>query len=461
MRKKITTSLMALSLMAQSLGCVAADKPTVSQNFGSVRVRGTLSQTKVLQGSDGLIYLQVDMEGAEKNIRRERKPTDFVVVLDRSGSMGDEKKMNYAHRAINSLINQLQATDRFALVAFDSQVETPIYMTYATTPNKSRFQQIVNQIEPRGGTNLSDGLLQGISQVQASQRDRAQRMILISDGLANEGITDTASIERIAAGAVRDTFAISTIGVGIDFNESLMAGVADHGRGNYYYLEKLAMLDKVLSDEFHKANQIVASDVRIEMELGDGVVLTDASGYPYFQQGRQIVVEPGHVYGGQKKSLFLTFQLPTGSPSLRPLGKVRLTFNADDRKQEVILVGNDVRISCLPGERRQEVLSSIDKNVYEKAWTENNYGKFLKENAAKVSQGDQAGALSTIQVYRDELEKAYQAAPTPGMKQKLEALEPQKTQVQEAFSSSDAATATKKLSKDLQYQGIQKQRSGE
>ncbi|QQR81703.1 MAG: VWA domain-containing protein [Deltaproteobacteria bacterium] len=308
MKTKLTTLLIAASLMSQSVACMAIEKPNTFQNVGGIKIKGSLSQTKVLQGSDGLIYLQLDMEAPERSGRSERKPTDFVIVLDRSGSMADEKKMDYAHRAIDSLINQLQPTDRLGLVAFDSVIETPIHMSYASSGNKSRFHQIVNGIEPRGGTNLGGGLIQGITQIHESGNGRAQRMILISDGLANEGITDESELRRIAGDATqsfsKSALSISTVGVGIDFNEHLMASVADHGHGNYYYLEKLAMLDKVLSDEFTRASQIAASDVRVNLELSDGFTLTDASGYPYHQEGRRIIVEPGHLYSGQKKSFF-------------------------------------------------------------------------------------------------------------------------------------------------------------
>ncbi len=474
--KKLIASLTAAVALVQSAACVAIEKPQpTGQTAGGVRVKGSLSQTKVLQGSDGLIYLQVDMDAPEKrwDVSSLRKPTDFVIVLDRSGSMADERKMDYAHRAIDSLINQLQPTDRFGLVAFDSEIETPITLTHASYGNKSRFRQIVRGIGARGGTNLGGGLLQGIAQIQSAvnfARDpmnRAQRMILISDGLANEGITDETELRRIAGNAAskdssNNTFSISTIGVGIDFNEHLMAGVADYGHGNYYYLEKLAQLDKVLADEFHRASQIAASDVRVELELGDGITMTDASGYPYRQEGRRLTVEPGHLYGGQKKSFFITIQVPTHTPFMRPLGTVDVVFRTlekGDQPYRVNLVSPEVTIACLPAEKKQEVLSSMDKKVYEKAWTENNYGHYLRENAAKVGAGDQAGAIESIHNYRDRLQQAYEAAPTPGMKQKLEALKPQEAEVRGAFSAPDATTATKRLGKGLQYEGIQNQRN--
>ncbi|MFO1519613.1 MAG: VWA domain-containing protein [bacterium] len=442
----------------------STEEPTVPawKSEGNVRVKASLSQTKVVQGSDGLVYLQVDLEAPEKASRNaeERKPTDFVVVLDRSGSMGDAKKMAYAHRAIESLIRQMNGNDRFAMVTFDDSVETPIELSYVSSPQKENLIARVNSITPRGSTNLGGGLLRGIQLVEASrQAGRADRLILLSDGLANVGVTDPQELNRIASRAVSGEFVISTIGVGLDFNENLMASLADYGAGNYHFLEDLASLEKVLSQEFYGASQVYARNLDLKLSLSEGVEVIDASGYPISREMGSVFVRPGLLYQGQKKTFFVTLKLPTQYTYYKPLGDATMRYDVEGRTYTASLFSPELKVACVSTERREEAVHSIVPGVYNQAWTQNNFGRFLKDNAEKVNKGDENGARDTIRAYKAKLSSAYQAAPSPTMKKQLDDLDKMESQVSGAFSSPDKETELKRLGKTYQYEGIQKQRT--
>lgn len=433
----------------------------VWKQTGQVWTRASLSQTKVVQGSDGLVYLQIDMTApnSQKN-DAQRKPTDFVIVLDRSGSMADARKMEYAKKAVESIINQLQDGDRFALVDFDSVVETPIPLAEVSSSGKNRFLAALGTIDPRGGTNLGGGLLKGIDEIKTAGRKagHAQRLVLLSDGLANEGITDQNELNQIAARSVSGEFAVSTIGVGLDFNESLMASLADYGNGNYTFLEELASLDKVLAQEFYGASRVVAGDLRVDLDLEPGIELVEAAGYPVAREGGRTTIRPGHLYGGQKKTLFVTLRLPTDRGYSRSLGHGSLSYAINGRSETVSLFQEDLKVACVPPEKKDEAIASIAPGVYKEAWTQNNYGALLKANAEKVKSGDRAGALGGIGAYRAKLEEAYAAAPAPEMKQQLDGLKHLEGEVNDAFSGPDQEMKAKRLSKGYQYQGIQQQR---
>jgi len=429
---------------------------------GQIKIRSGLSQTKVIQGSDGLVYLQVDLEApAGEAGDKNRKPTDFVIVLDRSGSMADYRKMEFAKKSIDSLINQLKTGDRFALVDFDSVVEVPIALTEVTEAAKGRFREKVRSIEPRDGTNLGGGLIAGIDIIKGAGRQsgHAQRMILLSDGLANEGITDTSELSRIAEKAVSGEFAVSTIGVGLDFNENLMSSLADHGNGNYTFLEDLSTLDKVLAQEFYGASRIYASDLKVKLNLSQGIEAIEASGYPIEREGNTATLRPGHLYNGQRKTFFVTLKLPTSTLYTKGLGTGSVTLSLKGRDQTLSLFGNEFQIACLPVEKKAEALASIAPDTFKEAWTKNNYGKLLKANADKVKSGDEAGALGTISSYRSKLEEAYAAAPAPEMKQQLDDLKRVESEVRDSFTGPNKDEKAKRLSKSYQYQGIQKQRT--
>ncbi len=432
------------------------------QQQGKIKLRTGVSQTKVLQGSDGLIYVQVDLEAPEEanKVAKERKPTDFVIVLDRSGSMGDAKKMDYAHRALESLVGQLKPEDRFALVSFDDVVETPIELGAVSSGNKEQVLSTIRAIDPRGSTNLGAGLVRGIEILTAARNSgKAHRLLLLSDGLANVGVTDTRELSKIAAKAVSGEFVISTIGVGLDFNENLMSAIADHGTGNYHFLEHLASLDKVLADEFYGASRIYASNLKLNLKLDPTIELVEASGYPLSKEGPFVSVTPGPIYAGQTKTFFLTLRLPTDKTfSAKSLGTGSLSYQVEGASYTAQLFGEELRVACLPAEKKQEVLGSIVPGVYGEAWTQNNYGRLLKDNAEFVGKRDKGGAVTAIRDYKSKLKAAYDAAPTPAMAKQMEGLDRMEKEVDEAFAAPDSNTSLKRLGKGYQYQGIMNQR---
>ncbi len=430
------------------------------QTQGKVKVTTGLSQTKVVQGSDGLVYLQIDLEAPEGNSQaKQRKPTDFIVVLDRSGSMADAKKMDYAHRAIESLVNQLKPEDRFALVTFDDLAETPIELGQVTAENKEKVLSTLRSIDPRGSTNLGAGLQRGLDLINtAKYSGKAHRLLMVSDGLANVGITSTPELSKIAARAVSGEFTISTIGVGLDFNENLLASIADHGTGNYHFLENLSALDKVLAQEFYGASQIHASALKLNLQLDPSIEVVEASGYPIHKGAGTTSSIPGPLYNGQKKTFFVTLRLPTNQTFTKALGGGTLSYEVEGKTYTAKLFGEEIKVACLPQERSKEALSSIQPKVYQAAWTKNNFGRLLKDNAEHVGRRDEAGALGSIRAYKSKLAEAYSYAPAPEMKAQMEELDKMEGEVGGAFNAPDSDTSLKRLSKGYQYQGIQKQR---
>ncbi len=137
-----------------------AIRPLGGLQQGPIQVRPRLSQHKVVRGSDGLLYLQLDMEAPHQEMATEQRPlTDFVVVLDRSSSMSGAKKMDYALQAVKSLIGQMKGQDRLALVTFDNEIETVAPLTNLGAAKKAEILQKVATITPRGSTNLGGGLI--------------------------------------------------------------------------------------------------------------------------------------------------------------------------------------------------------------------------------------------------------------------------------------------------------------
>ncbi|MBU0504872.1 MAG: VWA domain-containing protein [bacterium] len=434
------------------------------QYAGLVRSKANLSQTKVLQGSDGQVYVQIGIEALDdvSHIKSKmRTPTDFVVVLDRSGSMESSGKIDYARQAIVSLLKQLDASDRFALVTFDSIVETPIGMTTVTSENLTTLITKVQSISTRGSTDLGSGLEQGIHVLKnaVGKKNQAKRIILVSDGQANVGITDTVSLSQIAAKAVPGEFVVSSIGVGLDFNETLLASLADYGTGSYYFLENPSKMETVIAKEFYGASDVFAKNLKIQFNLASGIQVVDVSGYPVVNQGMSKIVKPGHLYRKQTKTIFATLKVPTNNLYSEALGNVILSYEIEGKMHAVKLIDNDVTIACLPIEKKKDVIASIDKDTFGEAWASNNYGQFMKDSASYIREGKYEEAKGNIKKFKEKLSGAYAAAPSKAIADQMQELDEFEGDMEtELKAGSMSGADQKRLSKQLHYEGGMKQR---
>lgn len=410
-----------------------------------------LSQTKIVQGDDGQVYLKMVLESDAVAIASgERKPTDFVVVLDRSGSMSEKNKMDYAHKAIASLIQQMNASDRFAMVTFDSRVETPIALQFTKSENKNELIAKVNQVTPRGGTDLASGLVEGVAFLKGANSDkkRAKRLILISDGHANVGETNPHVIGQMIKKESSGEFAISTLGVGLDYNERLLANVADHGMGNYHYLSQLSAMDKILEDEFYSASRIVVQNLMIRFKAGD-VKLADASGYPIELKNGFYEIKPGHLYEKQKKVLYLNLAVPTDKVQSYQLSEAVLSYDFKETNHRVDLLEKPILLACLEKEKRDEAKASIEKDVFADAWNNYEYGGLLKSASSDVQTGAKGKARSKISNYKKRLQKALSEAPSPKLQQQMADLE----KMEEDIDAAEDEVAQKSLGKGYHYKG--------
>ena len=260
---------------------------------GIVTLSGHLAQDKVLSGSDGMVGLSLTLSADDvlDPAERDGRPVDLVIVLDRSGSMGGQKIAHAKEAALN-LLGKLSKRDRLALVSYSAGVQRHADLLPMSATNRMLLASAIGGITANGGTNLGAGLKNGIDILMAGQKDnRMAKLILISDGLANQGITDPTALSAMAAVAVERAFGVSTVGVGHEFNEQLMTAIADRGAGRYYYLEDPAAFAAVFQREFYKTRAVVATSVEIRVPVSDGMTVVDAAGYPleFKNAGRGLV----------------------------------------------------------------------------------------------------------------------------------------------------------------------------
>jgi Ca-activated chloride channel family protein len=266
-----------------------------------------------LSSNGGTVYLHLTVNTPNIGPVR-RRPMNLSVVLDRSGSMGGEK-INYAKQALTTLIDQLTGEDILSIVVYDDRID--VLREAGPVRDKWELKRLVESVYARGSTNLGGGMMEGFRQVERNRkREYVNRVVLLSDGLANQGITDPHQLNQIARRYRSSSIVLTTMGVGLDYNENLMVGLAENGGGNYYFIESPNTLASILRKEFNLMSSVVAQSAVIEMTLGSGVHVNDVIGCEYRPDQGRVVLPVGDLYSGESREFTIAMQVPHGTGSL-------------------------------------------------------------------------------------------------------------------------------------------------
>lgn len=247
-------------------------------------------------------FVLVELDAPPATTRRKREPVNVAFVLDRSGSMGGQK-IELARQAIETAIGRLLPEDRFAVVAYDEHIDVVVESTPASREAKDGAIGRVRRIDARGSTDLGGGWLNGAEQVAIAQATAGgsgvHRVLLLTDGLANQGITDPAELARHAGELRARGISTTTFGVGEDFDETLLQGMADAGGGHFYYIERPEQITDLIASEVGELLEIVARDAAIEITAPDGMTIGTLSPYRFEQRGSRSVLLLGDLVAGQ------------------------------------------------------------------------------------------------------------------------------------------------------------------
>ena len=265
--------------------------------------------------SGGTAYLQISLSASDV-VRPDRRPMNIACVLDRSGSMGDARKIEYAKQALLRLIDQLTSQDIFSLVIYDDVIEVPFPAGYVES--KEALRRLVDRIDPRGSTNLGGGMTEGFRQVERNLRkESVNRVILLSDGLANRGVTDPNELKRIAGRYRERAISLTTMGVGLEYNENLMVDLSQAGGGNYYFIESPFSLASIMSGELNTLSCVVVQNASIVLTLGHGVRVNDVIGCDHREAGNTYIVPVGDVCANDHREFTVELSIPEGTGLLK------------------------------------------------------------------------------------------------------------------------------------------------
>ncbi len=428
-------------------------KPAPNSDIG---FHGRVDRTSVMQGGDNHVRVELVMNAPDSaSVIATDQPTDLVVVLDKSGSMSGEK-IQYAHAAVRELISRLRDQDRFALVAFSHESQVQIPLEYATSERRREWLQRVNQIAAGGGTYMHPALAEATRIVEAERgQSRIPRIVMISDGLTSGEPQD---LYTQARRAIPGEFTISAVGIGSDFNETLMSALADHGTGNFYYLEDVSALSWVFNSEFETARETVATGVTVEIKPDSGIEVVDAAGYPLERSAGKVLFRPGTLYSGQERRVWVTLRVNGNATETVDLGEFFLGFNRDGAAHRLV-VDDLPKIAWV--KTQEEYVSSIDRESWEEGVATEGWFGLRQRVAEMVKGGQKAEAMDEIDTFYRE--NAALNAPMQSKKvdERLDEAQELKATVAEAFVGDDTADKQNKLGKSLYSTGLEGRRVGD
>jgi len=223
-----------------------------------------------------------------------RAPINFAAVLDVSGSMQGEKLAN-AKVAVHQAIKYLHEGDIFSLVTFSSQVACPFEPKPVHSGTSQNLERALGEIQATGMTALDGGLELGIAKALIHKQD-TNLVLLLSDGQANVGVIDLEVIGQRAFQARQAGMTVSSLGVGLDYNEALLAEIATQGGGRFYHLATPHEIPAYLAGELGEVVALAARDVKIELTIPSGATLVPlTAAYPVQQNGGHALVSVGDI----------------------------------------------------------------------------------------------------------------------------------------------------------------------
>lgn len=308
-------------------------------------------------GKSVLLRIMVALTAPNDTTQERSKPLNLALVLDRSGSMTGDK-INNVRKATQTIFEMMNPEDVFSLVAYDSQVEevvSPVKVGQARG-----VEERIAGLEPRGMTCLSGGYELGCSlAVNNSPQEYTTRVILLSDGLANQGVTNPDALAKMSASTLQRGISTTTIGVGSDYNESLMGRMAEHGGGGAHFVERAEDAKSVFEEELGYLKRLAASMIKVNFKPSEAMeAFAQLNSYKEIVPGSFLV---GDAYQGKTKCLVLEVRVTAGGPGKLLLGEVDVTWQpASGSSGEVKHLMVPVAIKAVPAAEYKAVAPDQD-----------------------------------------------------------------------------------------------------
>jgi Ca-activated chloride channel family protein len=289
-----------------------------------IQVDAALATPVMLAEKKQTAYLQVGLIGFR--LKKENiAPINVALVIDKSGSMQGDK-IRRAKKAANMALDLLRKHDIISVISFDHRVEVLLPATKAT--DKEIIHKAINRLRAGGSTALFDGVKKGAQEVRKFlEKDRVNRIILVSDGKANVGPDSPQELGNLGASLGKEGIAVTTLGLGLGYHEDLMAQLAEKSDGNHAFIENATDLARIFKYEFGDLFTVVATDVNITITCAEGIRPVRVLGREADIQGQQVQIVLNQLYSEHQKNVLLEIEVPsTKADQKLTLAKVKTVY---------------------------------------------------------------------------------------------------------------------------------------
>lgn len=398
------TSTVEARPLSRSAGVVALE---VVPQFERVDVRKLPKDLNLLVRLRG--------EGAAA---KERPPLDLAVVLDRSGSMGGDKILAVKQAALD-LLKELKPGDRLTLISYSDDVTVHVERLTMDAAGAETVRAQVLPIQPTGGTALGPGLIRGIELLTTAKRSERElaHVMLFSDGQANIGEQSPEVLGARASDSFKLGTSISTLGVGLDYNEDLMTRIADQGGGRYHFIKGADEVSRVLADELAGLVSTTASGIQLELRPAPGVTVVRVFGYPAREEQGATRVAIGSIAANQVREVIVRVHVGAASGDEVALGVLGMSFTdlAHDGKPGQVELALALRSSRDDAEVRASERTEVTVRLAEVESAEQ-----MQLAAQAVESGNYDGAKQMIGASLQALQAQQSATPSPKLQQQID-----------------------------------------
>ncbi len=406
-------------------------------NAAELKVEADLGQTVLSTSKPGSVYLRLNLKSLSAAKSERRTPVNVAIVIDRSGSMQGER-IAAAKEGARVALKRLSSDDTVSLVSYNHDVDV---MSPAAPLRNSRDKllEAIDTLKADGTTGLYAGVKEGGRQVEEFVSDNnINRVVLLSDGLANVGPSTPGELAELGRKLASKGISVSTIGLGLDYNEDLMQRLAAASDGNHVFVERPSDLAEIFDREFGDALSVSARDITIIIECKLGFKPMRILGRDGSIDGDKVTLKLNQLQADNERYVVVELQAPEGrSEGTADVADVTVTYLDLDKG------GSPARAEAKPSVRfsanAKEVEEGVNKPVMSQVTQQIATEK--SEKAVELRDaGDVAGARKVLEENAEYIKRSRDiftsgAAPAPSAS--VSALNDLERQSREAANSLD------------------------
>jgi Ca-activated chloride channel family protein len=296
---KRTLGFGAVCALLISVGACGGSSTTEQADPGVVSLAGTLGNTFVPAGENGEMLARVRI--STRSIDGSgRPPINLALVIDTSGSMAGEP-IEDAREAALAIVGLMREGDRLSVIAFHSSTEVLLPST-VIDDNLDEVREDIGRMQAEGTTDMAGGLQAGLTELMTHfEPEGVNRLVLLGDGVPN----DESGIVAMAQAAGERGMSVTAIGLGLDYNETLMGDVAQVSGGQFHYVEESEQVATLFRDEVLRMQRVYGRNAIVRLQPGPGVTIQSVVGQNVHNLGPFVEVHLGDLHEGEHRDLMV------------------------------------------------------------------------------------------------------------------------------------------------------------